>query len=66
MKSTLTTDLQWRDNGELHPDELERLQQLLSKQIQGPDLEFQALHEELKPRVQGGRELLRMALQTRP
>jgi hypothetical protein len=41
----VTTDLQWRDNGELHPDELERLQQLLSQQIQGQELEFQALHD---------------------
>ena len=64
--NAVTTDLQWRENGELHPDELERLQQLLSNQIQGQSLEFQALDGELNPRLQGDRELLCSALQTRP
>jgi hypothetical protein len=43
------THLQWGCDGELHPDELAELQSLLVDQLNGPDLEFQALSETFKP-----------------
>ncbi len=45
----MPTHLQWGCDGELHPEELAELQSLLVDQLNGPDLEFQALSEAFKP-----------------
>ena len=47
----MPTHLQWGCDGELHPDELAELQSLLVDQLNGPDLEFQALSEAFKPQL---------------
>ena len=48
----MPTHLQWGCDGELHPEELAELQSLLVDQLNGPDLEFQALSETLKPQLE--------------
>ena len=47
----MPTHLQWGCDGELHPEELAELQSLLVDQLNGPDLEFQALSEAFKPQL---------------
>ena len=48
----MPTHLQWGCDGELHPEELAELQTLLVDQLNGPDLEFQALSEAFKPQLE--------------
>ena len=48
----MPTHLQWGCDGELHPEELAELQSLLVDQLNGPDLEFQALAEAFKPQLE--------------
>lgn len=48
----MPTHLQWGCDGELHPEELAELQSLLVDQLNGPDLEFQALSEAFKSQLE--------------
>ena len=48
----MPTHLQWGCDGELHPEELAELQSLLVDQLNGPDLEFQALSEAFNPQLE--------------
>lgn len=61
----MPTHLQWGCDGELHPEELAELQSLLVDQLNGPDLEFQALSEAFKPQLKD-QESLSSVPQTNP